>query len=72
MWIQVTRKDNQRVLVNLAWVSAATPSANGSVLVFDKRLGDGKKLAVTESVHQLADKIGAPISAARRQRRGWE
>ncbi|MEQ1956895.1 hypothetical protein [Mesorhizobium sp. CN2-181] len=67
MWLQLTKRDGQPILVNMAWIAEALPGGGGSVLVFDRVLGDNKRLAVEEPVGELAEALGAARTGKHRR-----
>ena len=62
MWIKLTKSDDKPVLINISKISGASPSKNGgSTIQFDERYtAPGTRLAVGETIEEVADMMGAP------------
>ncbi len=62
MWIRLTKGDNNPVLVNVGTMSGAIAAKKGgSIIAFDEKFtSPGTRLAVEESVEEVADLMGAP------------
>ncbi|MDQ6436619.1 hypothetical protein RB623_21425 [Mesorhizobium sp. LHD-90] len=63
MWLQLAKRDGLPILVNMGWIAEALPALGGSVLVFDRVLGADKKLAVAETVTEVAEVLGSVRAA---------